>query len=321
MTKVAVTGGAGFIGSNLVKKLVKKGHEVTVIDDFSTGIKSNLDFVSSRVIQTSILDFTKLKSCLSDCDTIFHLAARGSVPRSIKNPILTNEVNVLGTLNVLEIARETGAHVIFTSSSSVYGRNNELPKREQMWTSPLSPYAASKLAGESYLQSYYSAFSVPVTILRLFNVFGPFQRPDHKYSAVVPKWIWQALNNKPITINGDGTVTRDFTFVDSVTEIAYLSMSNKTIHELPINLAFGNCVSLNQIVEHLSNRFINLKVQYSTSREGDIKNSKNSPELLNSLFPKFSPIPFFKALDKTIDWFVINKSMIEENLIDLPEVE
>ncbi len=200
MSKVAVTGGAGFIGSNLVKRLVKDGFEVVVIDDLSTGLLTNVDQKKTDFQQISITDPQMLLAALNDCSTIFHLAARGSVPRSIKNPVATHEVNATGTFNVLEVARKTGAHVIFSSSSSVYGRNMQLPKDESMWLSPLTPYAASKLAAEGYVQAYAAAYDLPTTILRFFNVFGPRQRPDHEYAAVLPKWIWLAMQGKPIDV-------------------------------------------------------------------------------------------------------------------------
>ena len=187
MTKVAVTGGAGFIGSNLAKRLVEEGFEVVVVDDLSTGLLSNVDRERADFHQFSITDPQMLIAALKDCSTIFHFAARGSVPRSVKNPVATHEVNATGTFNVLEVARKTGAHVVFSSSSSVYGRNIQLPKDESMWLGPMSPYAASKLSSEGYLQAYASAYSVPTTTLRFFNVFGPKQRPDHEYAAVLPK--------------------------------------------------------------------------------------------------------------------------------------
>ena len=200
MTKIAVTGGAGFIGSNLTKALSSEGYDVVLIDDLSTGLISNIDQEKTNFHHISITDSKALKNALKDCKTIFHLAARGSVPRSIKNPIATHDVNATGTLNVLEVARESGAHVVFSSSSSVYGRNMQLPKDESMWLGPMTPYAASKLAGEGYVQSYASAYNVPTTLLRFFNVFGPRQRPDHEYAAVLPKWIWLAMQGNPIDV-------------------------------------------------------------------------------------------------------------------------
>ena len=166
MTKVAVTGGAGFIGSNLTQRLLLEGYEVVVIDDLSTGLLSNIDQDKSTFLQVSITDPKALSTALKDCETIFHLAARGSVPRSIKNPVSTHLVNATGTLNVLEVARYSGAHVLFSSSSSVYGRNMQLPKDEKMWLGPMTPYAASKLAAEAYVQAYSASYKIPTTLLR-----------------------------------------------------------------------------------------------------------------------------------------------------------
>jgi UDP-glucose 4-epimerase len=302
MSKVAVTGGAGFIGSNLVARLLTEGHEVVVVDDLTTGLRSNVQEQMCDFHKISITDFISLKAATIDCETIFHLAARGSVPRSIKNPVATHEVNTKGTLNVLEVARESGAHVVFSSSSSVYGRNLELPKDESMWLGPLTPYAASKLAAEGYIQGYGSAYKLPVTILRFFNVFGPRQRPDHEYAAVLPKWIWLAMHGKPIDVYGDGTASRDFTYINTVVDIAMTAMNEKIVSEGAVNLAYGNRVFLNDVIVALKKHFPNLQVNYVGERLGDVKESQNSPGLLNSLFPAINPKPFEDALTDTVNW-------------------
>lgn len=302
MAKVAVTGGAGFIGSNLTNRLISDGYEVTVVDDLSTGLISNIDLEATSFHQTSITDRKKLYAAIKDCETIFHFAARGSVPRSIKNPVATHEVNVNGTLNVLEVARESGAHVLFSSSSSVYGRNIQLPKDETMWLGPMTPYAASKFSAEGYVQAYGSAYGVPTTILRFFNVFGPRQRPDHEYAAVLPKWIWLALHNKPIDVYGDGSASRDFTFVDTVVDVAVTSMKENITSEGPINLAYGNRIYLNQVIKILVRHFPNLEVNYRDERLGDVNASQNNPLLLSKLFPNLMPEGFESSLEKTIHW-------------------
>jgi UDP-glucose 4-epimerase len=302
MSKVAVTGGAGFIGSNLTRRLISEGHEVVVIDDLSTGLISNVDQEKSTFHQVSITDSIALHAALKDCQTIFHLAARGSVPRSIKNPVATHDVNATGTLNVLEAARESGAHVIFSSSSSVYGRNMQLPKDESMWLGPMTPYAASKLAAEGYVQAYASAYNVPTTLLRFFNVFGPRQRPDHEYAAVLPKWIWLAMQGQPIDVYGDGTASRDFTYVDTVLDIAMTAMKEKVVTEGAMNLAYGNRIFLNETIEMLKKHFPDLQVNYKSERLGDVKESQNDPELLKKLFPKIQPKEFEKAMSETIEW-------------------
>ncbi len=300
--KVAITGGAGFIGSNLAASLIADGHEVTIVDDLSTGLKSNVDQKNCKFLEMSITDGAKLKHELKSSEVIFHLGARGSVPRSIKNPAATHEVNATGTLNVLEAARENGAHVLFSSSSSVYGRNMNLPKDEKMWLGPLTPYAASKLAAESYVEAYGAAYEIPVTLLRFFNVFGPRQRPDHAYAAVIPKWIWLAMNNQPIEIYGDGTQSRDFTYVKTVIEIAKTAMQNKIITQGAVNLAYGNRIFLTELIDLLKEEFPNLQTKNTEIRKGDVKESQNSPELLKSLFPDIQPTAFKLALKETISW-------------------
>lgn len=300
--RVAITGGAGFVGSNLAAALISDGHDVTIIDDLSTGLKSNIDFENSKFLEMSITDGERLKKEFKDCEVIFHLGARGSVPRSIKNPVATHEVNATGTLNVLEAARETGAHVIFSSSSSVYGRNMNLPKDEKMWLGPMTPYAASKLSAEGYVEAYGAAYDLPVTILRFFNIFGPKQRPDHAYAAVIPKWIWLAMNDKPIEIFGDGTHSRDFTYVKTVIDIAKTSMEKKIVTNGAVNLAYGNRIFLTDLVELLRQEFPRIQIRNVEPRKGDVKESQNFPELLKNLFPNVQPYSFELALKETIEW-------------------
>ena len=302
MTRIAVTGGAGFIGSNLTRRLLEEGYEVTVIDDLSTGLLSNVNQNDMEFYQITVTDSRALTSALENCETVVHFAARGSVPRSIKNPVATHEVNATGTLNVLEAVRKTGAHLIFSSSSSVYGRNMQLPKDETMWLGPMTPYAASKLAAESYVQAYASAYSVPATLLRFFNVFGPRQRPDHEYAAVIPKWIWLAMQNKSIDVYGDGTASRDFTYVDTVVDITVTALRKKIFTEGAMNLAYGERISLNSTIELLKKHYPNLTVNYKENRQGDVKESQNAPKLLKSLFPEVTPKAFEKSFAETVAW-------------------
>ncbi len=302
MTKIAVTGGAGFVGSNLATKLISEGHEVVIVDDLTIGLHSNIDTKKSTFHEVSITDKPALEKALKGCETIFHLAARGSVPRSIKNPVATHEVNATGTLNILEFARQSGAHVVFSSSSSVYGRNMALPKDESMWLGPLTPYAASKLSAEAYVEAYGASYQVPVTLLRFFNVFGPKQRPDHEYAAVLPKWIWLAMHNKPIEVFGDGLQSRDFTYVETVVDIAMAAMKDKVITTGAVNLAYGNRINLLTVIELLKAHFPDLQVNFVGQRLGDVKESQNNPELLKQLFPTVTPKEFNIALSETIDW-------------------
>jgi UDP-glucose 4-epimerase len=302
MTRIAVTGGAGFVGSNLVRRLIPEGYEVTVIDDFTTGLKSNLKGLDCRIKEASLVDEVAMAEATIGCDWIIHLGARGSVPRSIRNPQATFEVNTLGTLNVLNVARKHGSRVMFSSSSSVYGRNLELPKREESWMAPLTPYAASKLSGEALVQSYSESFGIPAVIFRFFNIFGPWQRPDHDYAAVIPKWIWKALRDEQIQVFGDGNQSRDFTYVDTVIDVLISTLKWEVAYPTPINLAFGNKISLNQLIDQLRALYKNLKVEYLGERKGDVKESQNDPTLIQSLFPEIKPITFEEGIERTNAW-------------------
>lgn len=300
-----MTGGAGFIGSNLVRTLLEDPNlDITVVDDLSTGLKTNLKDLDVRLLEEDISDSkVSIFDERSFYDVIVHLAARGSVPRSIKDPIRTTSVNVIGTQNILELARKNRAHVIFSSSSSVYGKNPRLPKTEDDWIMPLSPYAASKAAAEAYVQAYAHSYAVPVSVFRFFNVFGPWQRPDHSYSAVIPKWIWSAMRDDVITVHGDGEQTRDFTFVGTVVQILHNVIWKSDPVGGPINLAFGNRISLNSVLELLRKQFPNLRVDYGSPRDGDIRESQNDPERLMNEFPDIVPVPFEEAFVRTTQWF------------------
>jgi UDP-glucose 4-epimerase len=178
----------------------------------------------------------------------------------------------------------------------------QLPKDESMWLGPMTPYAASKLAGEGYVQAYAAAYQVPTTLLRFFNVFGPRQRPDHEYAAVLPKWIWLAMQGQAIDVYGDGSASRDFTYVDTVLDIAMTAMKEKVLTEGAMNLAYGNRIFLNETIEMLKKHFPDLQVNYKPERLGDVKESQNDPVLLKKLFPKVQPKPFEVALSETVDW-------------------
>jgi UDP-glucose 4-epimerase len=250
----------------------------------------------------SIVDSNEVKAALMGMDVVVHLAARGSVPRSVLDPIATHSVNTLGTLNVLEACRENDSHLIFSSSSSVYGANGSLPKNEEMWLQPLSPYAASKLGAEGFVSAYSSTYGLKTTLLRFFNVFGPWQRPDHEYAAVLPKWIWKSLNGQSIDLHGDGTQTRDFTYVKTVCDVIESAINNKVYGPEVINLAYGNNISLNEVISKLRKVFPNLQIYMSPTRIGDVKNSQNMPNRIRSKFPDVKPIAFDAAFDETINW-------------------
>lgn len=301
--KVLVTGGAGFIGTNLVRRLIAEGHEPRVLDDFSTGLESNLAGLDVRIDRGSLADPDAVLGAVTGVDAVVHLGARGSVPRSVEFPVPTHEVNATGTLNVLEAARVEGAHVIMSSSSSVYGANPMLPKIERTWTQPLSPYAASKLAGEGYMLGYQASYGMPTLVLRFFNVFGPWQRPDHDYAAVVPKWLWKVMNDQPIEVHGDGTQTRDFTYVDSVVNALMDALNRRVSLDTPVNLAFGRRHSLLDLLGRIEALLgVTPMVEFVPPRVGDVRNSENDPTLLMSVFPSVRPEDLDLALESTAAW-------------------
>jgi UDP-glucose 4-epimerase len=300
--KVLVTGGAGVVGTNLVLSLLNHGYDVKIFDDLSTGLEQNIP-KDAEFINASLLDTSNLNNAIKDCDVVVHLGARGSVPRSIKDPIATHDVNSSGTLNVLEAARSSGSHYIFSSSSSVYGSNMTLPKSEDMVLRPLTPYAASKMSGEALSLAYAKSYELPVSTFRFFNIFGPWQRPDHEYAAVLPKWISKCLKGDEIEVFGDGLQTRDFTYVGTVVNIILSCISKKILHPEPVNLAYGNNISLNQVLEIMKLNFPNLKVKYLPPRKGDVLHSKNDPKLIRALYPDITLDKFEVSLQKTIDWF------------------
>jgi UDP-glucose 4-epimerase len=313
--KITITGGAGFIGSNLAELLAKQGNKVTVIDDLSTGLTSNLDLALVELKEVCLTDAENLKNALKGSEVIFHLGARGSVPRSIQNPVTTHLVNTTGTINVLEHAREFGTQVIFSSSSSVYGRNVTIPKEEKMWLGPITPYAASKLSAEAFVEAYGATYGFSTTIFRFFNVFGPKQRPDHQYAAVIPKWIWNAMNDKSIELHGDGNQSRDFTYVKTVVEVLSKLTERNLNYAGAINLAYGNNINLNYIIDLLRMNFPKVKVKNIQTRKGDVRHSENSPLLINSLIPEINPENFERAFSETVEWIKKNRNSIEKNQI------
>jgi UDP-glucose 4-epimerase len=306
--RVLVTGGAGFIGANLCRAAVAGGwvERLVVLDDLSTGRRDNLAGIAgAELVEGSILDATMLDELVAGADAVVHLAARASVPRSLEDPVATHEANATGTLLVLDAARRTsGAHVVVASSSSVYGANRTLPAREDGATLPLSPYAASKLAAEGYALSYARSFGVPVTTFRFFNVFGPLQRADHAYAAVVPAFVSAALAGRPLVVHGDGGQTRDFTFVDSVVGILLASVAGAVTAPGPLNLAFGGRYSLLELIAVLEDVLGRpLERRHVEPRAGDVRDSQADQTRLRGLFPDVEPVPLRQGLRSTVEWF------------------
>lgn len=301
--KYLVTGGAGFIGSNLVARLRGYGHDVRVLDDLSTGLASNLDGLGAELVVGSVTDPALLADVTDGVSAVVHLAARGSVPRSIADPAATHEVNATGTLNVLMNARNSGAYVIVASSSSVYGANTALPKSEQMWMQPLSPYGASKLAAEAYAMSFQEVYKLDVLVTRFFNVYGPHQRPDHDYAAVIPKFAYAALQGECLKIHGDGKQSRDFTYVDSVIDVLVRALDRRLVHDRPVNVAFGSPHSVLDIVNGIRSMLRpDVLTEFVGARVGDVLHSQNEPLLLHQLFPDVQEVPLDEGLRRTFEW-------------------
>ena len=302
--RVGITGGLGFIGSNLAKKILESNIDLTVIDDLSSGKRENLDGYKFRYIAGSITDEDSVLNFFEGLDFVYHLAARGSVPRSFANQKLTYEVNLLGSIAILEAARVRSIPLVLVSSSSVFGSSNFGARSESDQKNPISPYAVSKLAMEMASIVNRKTYSQQCTVVRLFNVFGPLQRGDHDYAAVIPRWINAALNKKILQIFGDGNHSRDFTFVGDVVEILFSFLSNSNLFKTPeLNVGFGRPIELNEIVEILKKSFDDLAVQNLPERVGDISRSLNDTKLFNSLFGNFQPKQIESAIEETISWF------------------
>jgi UDP-glucose 4-epimerase len=306
--KVVVTGGAGFIGANLCRSLAGDPGvgDLVALDDLSTGCRDNLASVEGvELVEGSILDAHLLDRVFADADAIVHLAARPSVPRSLADPMASHLTNATGTMEVLEAARRVGRpQVVVASSSSVYGANPILPKREDMATMPASPYAASKLAGESAALAYGRSFDLPVLAFRFFNVFGPLQAADHAYAAVVPTFIVSALRGEPLPVHGDGRQTRDFTYVGTVAAVLGEAVRRRVTDLEPVNLAFGTRVSLLDLIDLLEKVVGRpLPRHHSESRTGDVRDSQADTARLRRLFPDVEPVALEDGLQATVRWF------------------
>ena len=303
-----VTGGAGFIGSNLSKFLAVNGANVVVLDNYSTGRKENtLDFSSLGIelIETDVSKQQETSKYYSGVDYVFHQAAVPSVPRSISEPLLTNNSNINGTLAVLENSRLNSVKkVVFAASSSAYGDTEVLPKDTTMKPSPLSPYAVQKLAGEMYCKTYFDNFGLRTTALRYFNVYGPYQDPNSEYSAVIPIFIKKALANKPITIFGDGTTSRDFTFIEDVIQANLRAAISTKSDGHVVNVAYGDRFTLTQlakiIIEELDSEST---IEYLDFRKGDVLHSLADLSTTKELIDYEPQFNLSEGLSKTIFFY------------------
>jgi UDP-glucose 4-epimerase len=276
MTRVLVTGGGGFIGSNLVRALLERGDEVRVLDNFSTGNRENLSGLDVDVVEGELRSYERVHNAVRGVEIVFHLGALGSVPRSVQDPLTSNAVNVDGTLNVLLAARDEGVRrVVFSSSSSVYGTRRELPVTEIQAPDPLSPYGVAKLAAERYCVSFSRVYaSFESVVVRYFNVFGPRQSPLSQYAAVIPLFITAIAAGKPVRIDGDGEQSRDFTFVSNVVDGTILAADAPGVSGRIFNLAASAPASVNHVAETIG-RILDRPVEkeFAPPRAGDIRDS------------------------------------------------
>lgn len=304
MATFLVTGGAGFIGSHLVHALVERGDKVRVLDNFSTGNRENLASLTGvEVIEGDIRSYHTVREAVDGVHFVLHQAALPSVPRSIRDPITSNDVNVVGTLNVLNASRDAKvARLIYASSSSIYGRNPELPKREDMVPLPISPYAVSKLAGENYCRAFWDMYGFETVMLRYFNVFGPRQNPRSQYAAVIPLFIHQLLRGEAPTVNGDGSQTRDFTYVDNVVSGNLLACTASNVAGRVFNVAAGTRYSLIQLLESLAGMVgSDIAPKFNPNRMGDVPHSFASISEAQQAMGYRPSVDFHEGLRRTVD--------------------
>lgn len=305
-----VTGGAGFIGSNTVDELVRRGHGVVVLDDLSSGKEDNLAEVRSKItfMKGSITDIEVVQKAMVQADYVIHLAARTSVPRSVKDPVDTNRINVDGTLNVLVAARDNKVkRVVFAASSSAYGDTPTLPKSEDMQPLPISPYGVSKFVGELYAQTFGRCYGLENVSLRYFNIFGPRQDPDSPYSGVLSRFSTAFLDSTPPVVFGDGEQTRDFTFVDNAVQANILACEAPSASGRTFNIGTGSAVSLNQVLQMLQKSSgKTLETKYEPSREGDIRDSLADIRLAKEFLGYEPTVLFEEGLERTYTWYQSN---------------
>ncbi len=307
--KYIVTGGAGFIGSNIVRNLLSLGEKVKVIDNFLTGRRENILDIDNdfELVEADIRDTDRMKKEFVGWDIVLHQAALPSVPRSLEDPLLTNDCNINGTLSVLLAARDAGIQrVVYAASSSAYGNQEAEIKTELLLPAPLSPYACQKLTGEYYCKVFWKSFGLETVSLRYFNVFGPYQNPTSQYAAVIPKFITLMLDGKTPIIYGDGTQSRDFTFVENNVSANILAAKafSENVSGKVFNIACGESISLNQLVAKLNEIFeTEIKPRYVPPRAGDVKNSLADIQRAKEKINYKVKVNFEEGLEKTIHWY------------------
>ncbi|KPK63018.1 MAG: Vi polysaccharide biosynthesis protein VipB/TviC [Planctomycetes bacterium SM23_32] len=307
MSVYVVTGGAGFIGSAIARRLTAAGEAVRVLDDFSTGRRDNLAGVQRDVtlFEGSVCDPELVREALDGADCVLHQAAQVSVPLSVEDPVHTNEVNVGGTLNVLTAARELGVRrVVFASSCAVYGDAPQLPKREDMPPAPKSPYAASKLAGEHYCRAFNDGLGPEAVSLRYFNVFGPYQDTESQYAAVVPIFIRSIMLSRRPVVHGDGEQTRDFVFVDDVVEANLLAATSPKAAGAVLNIGSGERRSLNELLSTLAELMgTPADADYADERPGDVRHSQADISLARKTIGFRPLVGFAEGLSRAVEWY------------------
>jgi len=303
-----ITGGAGFIGSNMVRFLLEKGQKVRVLDNFETGRRENLAEVTGRIelIEGDIRDMDTVRRAAAGAEVVYHLAALGSVPRSVKDPATSHDVNVNGIVNMLIAARDVKARrFIFSSSSSVYGQSKVLPQHEGLPLAPISPYGATKAAGEIYCRTFYETYGLQTISLRYYNVFGPRQDPTSQYAAAIPLFVSALLRDKAPTIFDDGQQSRGFTYIDDVTEANWLAANAKETHGEAVNISTKNAVTVNAVVNVIRKLMgkENIKPVYAPPRPGDIKHSLADITRAKEVIGYEPFISFEEGITKAIDWY------------------
>jgi nucleoside-diphosphate-sugar epimerase len=306
MARFLVTGGAGFIGSALVHRLLGLGHTLRVVDDFSTGFRCNLEPCLARLelVEGDVAELAVCRAAAQGVEYVLHQAAIPSVPRSIEDPLASNRVNVTGTLNMLLAAREAGVkRFVFASSSSVYGESEVLPKVETMPEDPLSPYALTKLAGEKYGLVFQRIYNLSTVSLRYFNVFGPRQNPHSQYSAVISRFVDAALEGRRPTVYGDGEQSRDFTYVDNVVEANLLACFAERASGMVFNVGTGQTRTLNDLLRSLASIVGRpVEAEYTSARLGDVRHSQASIEKARRILGFEPQVSFEQGLERTVDW-------------------
>ncbi|HML74180.1 MAG TPA: SDR family oxidoreductase [Anaerohalosphaeraceae bacterium] len=310
MNRYLVTGGAGFIGSNICRKLVQEGCFVRVVDNLLTGKKKNLDGILDKIefIEADMGDINVARAAMKDIDVVLHQGAVPSVPRSVADPATTHRHCVDATFTLLLAAKENKVkRFVYAASSSAYGDTPTLPKIESMPTNPLSPYAAAKLFGEYYCSVFSKVYGLETIALRYFNVFGPYQDPTSQYAAAIPAFVTKILKNESPTVYGDGEQTRDFTYIDNVIHANLLAARAKSVSGQVVNIACGQRISVNQIIG-LINQILgrNVTIQYQPTRAGDVKHSLASIDQAKAVIGYQPVVLFEEGLQKAIAWYRTN---------------